>query len=137
MVRYLQLAHNVWDPVAKRSRAQVIYNFGREDAANRAALRRLIASLTRFLESDAALAAGAGEGLAFIEYALRRVFPRSPSQEEAAAKNGSSPSSINHDTKLFVSADRQIVFGPEAEDLLRQNDDLKHLTEEEVVGDGN
>jgi len=31
MVRYLQLAHNVWDPVAKRSTAHVIYNFGRED----------------------------------------------------------------------------------------------------------
>src|SRR5665648_1177836 len=60
VVRYLQLAHNTWDPVAKRSRAQVIYNFGREDTANRAALTRLIASVTRFLEPDAALAAGAG-----------------------------------------------------------------------------
>src|SRR5665647_1066112 len=67
VVRYLQLAHNTWDPVAKRSRAQVIYNFGREDTANRAALTRLIASVTRFLEPDAALAAGAGEGLAFLE----------------------------------------------------------------------
>src|SRR5665647_2477775 len=67
VVRYLQLAHNTWEPVAKRSRAQVIYNFGREDTANRAALTRLIASVTRFLEPDAALAAGAGEGLAFLE----------------------------------------------------------------------
>src|SRR5665647_2779210 len=67
VVRYLQLAHNTWDPVAKRSRAQVIYNFGREETANRAALTRLIASVTRFLEPDAALAAGAGEGLAFLE----------------------------------------------------------------------
>jgi len=67
VVRYLQLAHNTWDPVAKRSRAQVIYNFGREDAVSRAALTRLIASVSRFLEPDAALAAGAGEGLAFIE----------------------------------------------------------------------
>src|SRR6266851_1849141 len=32
-VRYLQLAHNVWDPAAKRSRVQVLYNFGREAAA--------------------------------------------------------------------------------------------------------
>ena len=30
-VRYLQLAHNVWDPAAKRSRVQVVYNFGREE----------------------------------------------------------------------------------------------------------
>ena len=67
VVRYLQLAHNVWDPVAKRSRAQVIYNFGREDAANRAALERLAASLSRFLAPEGALAAAAGEGFEFLE----------------------------------------------------------------------
>src|SRR5665647_1888634 len=67
VVRYLQLAHNTWDPLAKRSRAEVIYNFGREDAVSRAALARLIASVSRFLEPDAALTAGAGEGLAFLE----------------------------------------------------------------------
>jgi hypothetical protein len=67
VVRYLQLAHNTWDPKAKRSQVQVLYNFGREDATNRAALERLVASVTRFLEPDRALAATAGEGLAFIE----------------------------------------------------------------------
>src|SRR5665647_1391193 len=67
VVRYLQLAHNTWDPVAKRSRAQVIYNFGREDTANRAALTRLIASVTRFLEPAWRPRRGAGEGLAFLE----------------------------------------------------------------------
>ena len=67
VVRYLQLAHNTWDPEAKRSRVQVLYNFGREDATNRAALERLVASVTRFLEPDRAVAATAGEGLAFIE----------------------------------------------------------------------
>jgi len=67
VVRYLQLAHNTWDPNAKRSRVQVLYNFGREDAANRAALERLVASVTRFLEPDRALAATADQGLAFIE----------------------------------------------------------------------
>ena len=56
-VRYLQLAHNVWDPQLRRSKVQVVYNFGREDAANREALRRLVASVTRFLEPDKALAA--------------------------------------------------------------------------------
>ncbi len=65
-VRYLQLAHNVWDPAAKRSRVQVVYNFGREDAANRAALQRLVASVTRFLDPAKALAAAAG-GLEFTE----------------------------------------------------------------------
>jgi DDE family transposase len=65
-VRYLQLAHNVWDPQKRRSTVQVVYNFGREDAANRDALQRLVASLTRFLDPDAALAAAAG-GLEFTE----------------------------------------------------------------------
>ena len=65
-VRYLQLAHNVWDPQKRRSAVQVVYNFGREDAANREALQRLVASVTRFLDPDAALAAAAG-GLEFTQ----------------------------------------------------------------------
>ena len=65
-VRYLQLAHNVWDPQKRRSAVQVVYNFGREDTANREALQRLAASVTRFLDPDAALAASA-DGLEFTE----------------------------------------------------------------------
>src|SRR6266705_3029844 len=65
-VRYLQLAHNMWDPQLRRSKVQVVYNFGREDAANREALQRLVASITRFLDPGAALAAAA-EGLEFTE----------------------------------------------------------------------
>jgi DDE family transposase len=65
-VRYLQLAHNVWDPQKRRSAVQVVYNFGREDPANREALHRLVASVTRFLDPDAALAASA-DGLEFTE----------------------------------------------------------------------
>jgi DDE family transposase len=67
VVRYLQLAHNVWDSAAKRSKAQVIYNFGREDAASRAAIERLVSSLSRFLAPEVALTASAGEGFAFLE----------------------------------------------------------------------
>src|SRR5665811_1151951 len=66
-VRYLQLAHNVWDPVAKRSRAEIAYSFGREDQANRAALERLVSSVSRFLSPEAALRASAGEGFSFME----------------------------------------------------------------------
>ena len=62
----MQLAHNVWDPQLRRSKVQVVYNFGREDAANRDALQRLVASVTRFLDPAAALAAAAG-GLEFTE----------------------------------------------------------------------
>jgi hypothetical protein len=67
VVRYLQLAHNVWDPVAKRSRTEVIYNFGREEAANRAAIERLAASLARFLGPEAQGGALGGEGFSFLE----------------------------------------------------------------------
>jgi hypothetical protein len=66
-VRYLQLAHNVWDPQKRRPAVQVVYNFGREDAASRDALQRLVASVTRFLDPDAALAASA-TGLEFTEF---------------------------------------------------------------------
>src|SRR5207247_6290587 len=66
VVRYLQLAHNSWDPQAKRSRVQVVYNFGREDHHTRAALARLVASVSRFLDPDQALAAEGGEGLGFV-----------------------------------------------------------------------
>jgi len=65
-VRYLQLAHNVWDPAAKRSKVQVLYNFGREDAASREALQRLAASVARHLDPGRARAAAA-EALEFAE----------------------------------------------------------------------
>ena len=55
-VRYLQLAHNVWDPAAKRSRVQVVYNFGREEPATREALERLVASVARHLDPGRARA---------------------------------------------------------------------------------
>ena len=72
VVRYLQLAHNVWDPVKKRSRTEVLHNFGREDAESRAALERLAGSLARFLSAappdpQGSLFAGAGEGFAYLE----------------------------------------------------------------------
>ncbi len=65
-VRYLQLAHNVWDPAAKRSRVQVVYNFGREEPGTREALERLVASVARHLEPGKARAIAA-EGLEFAE----------------------------------------------------------------------
>ncbi len=46
-VRYVQLAHNEWDPERKCSVARVIHSFGREDQLDRAALVR---SLSRVLE---------------------------------------------------------------------------------------
>ncbi len=58
MVRYLQLAHNLWDPATKQSKASVLYSFGREDEIDRDALARLARSLTRLSEPGDALTAG-------------------------------------------------------------------------------
>jgi len=66
-VRYLHLAHNQWDPARQRSVPQVLYSFGREDALDRDAIKRLVASLSRLLDPAGALAATAGSGLAFLE----------------------------------------------------------------------
>jgi hypothetical protein len=68
-VRYLHLAHNEWDPAAGRSVPKLLYGFGREDQLDRAAITRLVASLSRLLAPAEALtaSAGAGVGLAFVE----------------------------------------------------------------------
>lgn len=65
-VRYLSLAHNVWDKQRGRSMVRILYNFGREDALDRDAIRRLIGSLARALPPDEALAAQVPE-LRFTE----------------------------------------------------------------------
>jgi hypothetical protein len=56
-VRYVALAHNEWDADTRRSRAKVLYNFGREDRLDRDALTRLVASINRYLGIDEASAA--------------------------------------------------------------------------------
>ena len=66
-VRYLHLAHNQWDPARRRSVPRVLYSFGREDALDRDAIRRLVASLSRLLDPAEALAATAEPGLVFLE----------------------------------------------------------------------
>lgn len=66
-VRYLHLAHNQWDPARQRSVPQVLYSFGREDALDRDAIKRLVASLSRLLDPADALAATAGSDLVFLE----------------------------------------------------------------------
>jgi hypothetical protein len=66
-VRYLQLAHNEWDPAAGVSRTKVLYSFGREDQLDRAAVQRLVGALSRLLSPEQALAATGPAGLSFTE----------------------------------------------------------------------
>ena len=56
---YLQLAHNERHPRTGSPVAKVIHNFGRADLVDREALRRLVASISRFLEPEQAVAAAA------------------------------------------------------------------------------
>jgi hypothetical protein len=65
-VRYVQLAHNEWDAQRKCSVARVIHSFGREDQLDRAALGRLVRSLSRVLEPEQALIATAPAELEFV-----------------------------------------------------------------------
>jgi Transposase DDE domain len=67
VVRYLHLAHNEWDPVARRSVPKILYGFGRADQLDRDAVGRLVASLARLLDPADALAATAGAELRFCE----------------------------------------------------------------------
>jgi hypothetical protein len=66
-VRYLQLAHNEWDPASQRSRTRVLYSFGREDDLDRAGIGRLVGALSRLLDPAAAARATAPVGLEFTE----------------------------------------------------------------------
>jgi DDE family transposase len=67
VVRYLQLAHNHWDPESRQAKATVLYSFGREDQVDRQGLVRLAASLTRLLEPDERLIAAASPELGFVD----------------------------------------------------------------------
>jgi hypothetical protein len=53
-VAYYALAESVWNTQTKRSEAQVIHNFGRADQLDKAALQRLVASIQRIIDVDAA-----------------------------------------------------------------------------------
>ena len=53
-VAYYALAENDWNAKARRSEARVIHSFGRADQLDRAALQRLVASINRVIDADAA-----------------------------------------------------------------------------------
>src|SRR5437763_6909290 len=67
VVRYLQLAHNERHPVTGSPVARVIHNFGRADKVDREALGRLVASISRFLEPEQAVAAAAGTEVEILD----------------------------------------------------------------------
>jgi len=52
VVEYVQLAHNRWDKEKGYARAEVIHSFGRSDQLDKDALKRLIKSMSRFLDPE-------------------------------------------------------------------------------------
>lgn len=67
VVSYLQLAHNERHPVSGSPVAKVIHNFGRADKVDREALRRLVSSISRFLEPGEAIAAAEGSEVEIVD----------------------------------------------------------------------
>jgi transposase len=60
VVEYHQLAENVWDAEKGCAVAKVVYNFGRADQLDRAALKRLAKSILRVFPGEEAIAAEPG-----------------------------------------------------------------------------
>jgi hypothetical protein len=67
VVRYLQLAHNEWDPAAGVSRTKVLHSFGREDQLDRGSIERLVTALSRLLDPDTAAALGGPGDMTFTD----------------------------------------------------------------------
>lgn len=73
-VAYYALAENVWNAQTKRSEAQVIHNFGRADQLDKAALQRLIASIQRVIDADAAGAIATSRKASLPDIEIDAVF---------------------------------------------------------------
>ncbi len=83
MVAYLQLAHNERHPETGSPVAKVIHNFGRAEQVDRAALARLVSSISRFLTPEQAMSAAAGADVEVLDsrplggtWTLDRVWER-------------------------------------------------------------
>ena len=67
VVRYLQLAHNERHPTSGQPVAKVIHSFGRAESVDRAALARLVTSISRSLTPKEAAAAVAGSDVELVD----------------------------------------------------------------------
>ncbi len=93
-VTYVQLAHNVWDPKSRCAKAEVVHTFGRTDALDVAALKRLAQSICLFLcrENTLAVQGSLGEpSVRFVKsapmrgaYLLRNCESRSAYRSSSA-----------------------------------------------------
>ena len=103
VVSYLQLAHNERHPRTGSPVAKVIHNFGRADLVDREALRRLVASISRFLEPEQAVAAAAAGEVEVLDsrrmggaWVLDRLM-------EATSRRSASRSTRSARPKLWIT----------------------------------
>jgi hypothetical protein len=73
-VAYYGLAENVWNPKARRSETRVVHSFGRADQLDKAALQRLVASINRVIDTEAADAVPTRGKTALSEIDIEAVF---------------------------------------------------------------
>lgn len=73
---YYALAENVWNATAKRSEVRMVHNFGRADRLDKAALQRLLASISRVIDADAADVLPVRGKTALPEIEIDAVFER-------------------------------------------------------------
>ena len=75
VLEYVQLAHSHRDPLTRKPSVKVLYNLGRADRLDMDALRRLVRSISRFLEPGEARAIreGLGEEFPFEFLGSRQV----------------------------------------------------------------
>ncbi len=83
VVSYLQLAHNERHPQTGNPVAKVVHNFGRAEQVDRAALARLVSSISRFLTPEQAISAAAGAEVEIVDsrhlggaWTLDRIWER-------------------------------------------------------------
>ena len=72
VVRYIQLAHNQWDPQAGCAKAKVLFNFGREEEVDGEALKRLVKSINRFLGPEEILRHETGRTATLLKFITSR-----------------------------------------------------------------
>jgi hypothetical protein len=119
-VAYYALAENDWNAEAKRSETRVIHSFGRADQLDRTALQRLVASINRVIDADAAntLPTHGKSAIAEIEIdavfelgvvlAARGLWEELGIGEAIRTRMGRAGLSAPHETALFAMAAQRL-----------------------------
>jgi transposase len=66
--RYVQLAHNYRDKESGQAKANVLFNFGREEEVDKDALKRLVQSIYRFLGPEEAMQSNADKSSSLLRF---------------------------------------------------------------------